>query len=103
MKRRTRKYLLRKKLIWYKLDMKRFYELALIQYNKNVDINKVVENYNKLKTVLKTEDFYIPDKKILEIINRWGSTCTLQSYIDKYPILYPPINIMFGTKSKRND
>ena len=85
---------------WIKNTMDYFANKAYSEYVKNRET--FVKNYDLVKGILRSEDFYIvPEvKSFTEMLKE---SLDLPQYVKHYSILTPPINTMLGEMVKRPD
>jgi hypothetical protein len=85
---------------WIKSNMDFFATKSYSEYVKNRDT--FVKNYNLVKGILKSEDFYEEPavKSFTEILTK---DLDLPKYVKHYSILTTPINELVGELSKRPD
>lgn len=85
---------------WIKNTMDYFANKAYAEYVKNRET--FVKNYDLVKGILRSEDFYIvPEvKSFTEMLQ---DSLELPKYVKHYSILTPPINTMLGEMVKRPD
>lgn len=91
---------------WIKANMDYFAQVAYSQFIKNKDT--FVHNYNLVKGILRSEDFYLneedgADKEMRSFTETLVRDVELPTYVKHYPILNPPLNTMIGELSKRPD
>jgi len=86
--------------VWQKINMDYFYTVGLAQYN--YQRKRIVRNYELLKNILTSEDFY-QEGPVMSMMDQLIQDADLPAYVQCYQIMTPPINDLVGEKSKRPD